>query len=1137
MAEQTITIHNVRQESAVQMHAKLKDNGVALDWTSLSDVKAYMYSDAQRVIAGKCTVEINAEDSEVLDVLYPATAPQYLGHYSLLVRCTYQGREKTFDVPVVNFVERTAQATGVTVITDPEIDVELEVEDVSTSLLDGAIAAALDAAVRAEEAAAVSEADHLVAVADHEAAESDHTRAGTDHTRAESDHTTAAADHTQAGTDHTAAVAATAAANDAATLATTKAGLVQDKLDRADTDHTRAESDHTTAVSDHGTAGTDHTTAASDHSTAANDHTIAGNDHTQAASDHGTAAADHTLAASDHTTAAGDHDTAGDDHAQAVADHGTASTDHGTAVADHTQAASDHTTAAADHTQAGNDHSTAAADHTTAGTDHTTAAADHTQAGNDHTQAGTDHGVAADDHTQAVADHAVMAGYDTRLGAVETKTSQLDQKVGNQSSVTTRHTVATSADFANTGKAIVADESNTNFGKSTSASTRSATNYVDVREYAGKIMTYTRVKVIAASSAYGLVFFTEAAQAGAISPGYLFETGAAEAGYEVVEVTIPSNAVYARFTFATSDLEHFQAYVEETVEGPYTSGLGKDVQDLQDEVAVLDGLKWVDRDTVPANTVTSVTASYTVNLRSLDVTIDTVSVFDKKAGEWKTFYADGDASLHQPATFHMGVNPGQRNLVIAGDGTFKLRDNAAAVAATDLLLLRYDTNIYAVVGGALYADFAFKVLSRKAESLSERVDVLEAAEKSVIPANIGQVNCVRKALQMARIKWTPKSSIPNNSGTFTANVEQTGMVYSSVKEFSQFAFIDVSLETFMTAVNNPRSVLYTENVSAGNSRSALGRTYHGTNCACYYGSVCSSLLAFAYGLRTNMTTAEFRNWDRMEVLEDQTPYGLTIGDAIWESGHIQMVIGITKDVYGVITNIRIAESSGTLVHIENWTVAYFQTYMMQHSCVLMRYKDLYLNRDYVPLTDFVAVQDEVLGSYDYNDDICPNYGEKANYAEGDDVVLNLRSDYASEGFTTLEVYKGDTKVIDRAIADEDETLTGLEYGAYKARIVGSGAESEYVHFIVVNMSVVKSGSGFTFGSENATPVYYEFDNEAGSRNGDIVGKSTHTFTSEELTAGAATPVSPIVADETHPYLKVHFETDYGRVIKVIDWNS
>lgn len=148
-----LTIPNTRQDSTVLLHTRLKDNGVAVDWSGLSDVRAFFYSDIQKVIAGKCEVAVGGGDSTVLDVLYAATKPQYLGVNSLVIRATYQGREKTFDVPVVNFVERTAQATGVVTLEDPELDVEIEVSEVSTSLLDGAIAAALDAAEEALAAA------------------------------------------------------------------------------------------------------------------------------------------------------------------------------------------------------------------------------------------------------------------------------------------------------------------------------------------------------------------------------------------------------------------------------------------------------------------------------------------------------------------------------------------------------------------------------------------------------------------------------------------------------------------------------------------------------------------------------------------------------------------------------------------------------------------------------------------------------------------------------------------------------------------------------------------------------------------------------------------------------------------------
>lgn len=157
----TIEIPKVRKESTIIMYVSLTDNGVTVDWTSLSEIKPFMYSDEQHCIAGKCTAEIVTGSPETLIVRYPTTAPQFLGQNSLLIRCTYDGNEKSFDVPVLEFVDRSSEATGVTVIEDPELPVAIEVQDVDTSVLDDAIAAALDAAAKATAAAELVPLDIL----------------------------------------------------------------------------------------------------------------------------------------------------------------------------------------------------------------------------------------------------------------------------------------------------------------------------------------------------------------------------------------------------------------------------------------------------------------------------------------------------------------------------------------------------------------------------------------------------------------------------------------------------------------------------------------------------------------------------------------------------------------------------------------------------------------------------------------------------------------------------------------------------------------------------------------------------------------------------------------------------------------
>lgn len=152
----TITLPNIRVSSDLTMRLKLKDGGVAIDCSELSNIKARLYSDAQSSISGRCDVSIDEEDSTVLVCTYAANKPQYLGANRIIVQCAYMGETKTYDKPVLNFVRWTDDQEGEEItIDDPDIDVEIEVQDVTSSILQEAIDAALSAAEKAEEAAAL----------------------------------------------------------------------------------------------------------------------------------------------------------------------------------------------------------------------------------------------------------------------------------------------------------------------------------------------------------------------------------------------------------------------------------------------------------------------------------------------------------------------------------------------------------------------------------------------------------------------------------------------------------------------------------------------------------------------------------------------------------------------------------------------------------------------------------------------------------------------------------------------------------------------------------------------------------------------------------------------------------------------
>ena len=157
----TSTLPNIRVSSDLTVRLKLKDGGVAVDWTTLTNIRASIFSDAQRAKAGRCDVSVDETDHTVLVCEYSANKPQYLGVNRVIVSCTYEEETKTYDKPAFNFVRWTDDQAGQQItIDDPDVDVEIEVEDISSSILQEAVDDAFAAADRANDAAAAAE--HMV---------------------------------------------------------------------------------------------------------------------------------------------------------------------------------------------------------------------------------------------------------------------------------------------------------------------------------------------------------------------------------------------------------------------------------------------------------------------------------------------------------------------------------------------------------------------------------------------------------------------------------------------------------------------------------------------------------------------------------------------------------------------------------------------------------------------------------------------------------------------------------------------------------------------------------------------------------------------------------------------------------------
>lgn len=330
----------------------------------------------------------------------------------------------------------------------------------------------------------------------------------------------------------------------------------------------------------------------------------------------------------------------------------------------------------------------------------------------------------------------------------------------------------------------------------------------------------------------------------------------------------------------------------------------------------------------------------------------------------------------------------------------------------------------------------------------------------------------------------------------------------------------------MTAVHNPRSVVYTRRSQTSNS-------------GAYYGTVCSSLVSYAWGLpivrngrllvglgtEIDQSSSNFDGQDPDDPLqtfgnetERVSIYSAQIGDLVQSPTHSQLVIGVKRDSFGRTTAIRLSESVQGGVVTNNYTTV--QGFLNTHqNCEIWRYK--HINDVGYDTSDFVkGYSDETLPEITYPDIMC-EYGDKAAIEAGQDVLINVLE---TSGYSSIKVYKNGT-VIDTKTTLADFTISNIEYGTYKVELVGTSKTSSS-EFIAVDMqcSLNDQTKIATFASANAVPfAVSRFSSSGGFR-------AMRMLTKSEISAGSA-DCSALLEDSV--MLKIFFKTDWGNV----QWHS
>ena len=192
---------------------------------------------------------------------------------------------------------------------------------------------------------------------------------------------------------------------------------------------------------------------------------------------------------------------------------------------------------------------------------------------------------------------------------------------------------------------------------------------------------------------------------------------------------------------------------------------------------------------------------------------------------------------------------------------------------------------------------------------------------------------------LSHVKWTPiADTLPNRKGGFfEKGKEVTGVPYSSVRSEGRYIGFDIAVRTFLAAVENPQSVLYTENLTGKVS-----------NAAAYYGSVCSAYTSYALGC--GLPEVSRRSGPPVSqgiiLVDPQSAQAAQVGDVIYtphatesSGSHVEIITAVTKDPQGIVTTVRVEESRPPSTQATDRSAANFNTHLASRNKQLFRITD------------------------------------------------------------------------------------------------------------------------------------------------------------------------------------------------------
>lgn len=334
------------------------------------------------------------------------------------------------------------------------------------------------------------------------------------------------------------------------------------------------------------------------------------------------------------------------------------------------------------------------------------------------------------------------------------------------------------------------------------------------------------------------------------------------------------------------------------------------------------------------------------------------------------------------------------------------------------------------------------------------------------PANAGVKNALLRAQQLLKLRWTPVGTYPvvypagviggpTLKSFYKAYRPQNGVGYSAVGYTNEkYVGVNVSIHTYMTAMANPNSVLYTQN-----------QHERGRLSAAFYGTVCSEFASFVLGFPFHIDCPQFSKMEEMEHIDATALENLQLCDLLNEpKTHTAVITGIDRDENGKVVSITVTESTLPKVTETAFLPEEFIGYWLKGGYEVLRYKKLhtvtYTPDPWVQLEDDPTTERPVP-----NPIILPDYGDKANYRLGESVKLSV---FDSAYTKVLLRYNG--QELELPVEGGDVTFTPEKAGYYQAVAMSEAGESQASEFYVTDAAVTTDKESYENG-ESVHPAF------------------------------------------------------------------